>query len=249
MTMHADEDFADLHGLELTEGRYFDPHITSDATSAVVINEAAVRAMGLSDPVGMRIHKEWGGVKPGKFVTIVGVLRDFHFASFHQEIQPMIIRPFMDRWWNYTSVKIRPESTEKTLGVIEAKWKNFTGGQPFEYSFMDTDFNRLYKSEQRTGRIFGLFGLLALFVACLGLFGLLSFNVERRTKEIGIRRILGASILFCHAEMASELRIPHSHKRCLLTFNSLVFNDGSRYFRRLSCRQGCCGKSFGFLEV
>jgi putative ABC transport system permease protein len=193
MTMSADEDFAALLGLELAEGRYFDPRIPTDATSAVVINEAAARLMGLSDPVGKRIHKEWGGAKPGEFTTIIGVLKDFHFASLHEEIQPMILRPFMERWWNYTSVKIRSDNLPRTLGLIESEWKTLTGGQPFDYSFLDSDFDRLYKAEQRTGRIFGIFGLLALFVACLGLFGLLSYTVERRTKEIGIRKVLGAS--------------------------------------------------------
>jgi putative ABC transport system permease protein len=194
MTMHADEDFSALYGLELAEGRYFDSRIPTDATSAVVINEAAARLMGLSEPVGRRIHKEWGGARPGEFVTIIGVLKDFHFASLHQEIQPMIIRPFMDRLWNYTSVRIRSDNIPRTLGLIESEWKTFTGGQPFEYSFLDSDFDSLYRAEQRAGRIFGIFGFLALFVACLGLFGLLTYAVERRTKEIGIRKILGASV-------------------------------------------------------
>jgi len=91
MTMYADEDFAALLDLDLAEGRYFDPRIPIDATSAVVINEAAARAMGLADPVGKRIHKEWGGAKPGEFVTIIGVLKDFHIASLHEEIQPIAI--------------------------------------------------------------------------------------------------------------------------------------------------------------
>jgi putative ABC transport system permease protein len=193
MTMYADEDFAALLGLELAEGRYFDSRIPTDATSAVVINEAAARAMGLSNPVGKRIYKEWGGAKPGELVTIIGVLKDFHFASLHEEIQPMTLRPFMDRWWNYTSIRIRSDNVPRTIGLIESEWKNLTGGQPFDYSFLDSDFDRLYKAEQRTGYIFGIFGLLALFVACLGLFGLLSYTVERRTKEVGIRKVLGAS--------------------------------------------------------
>jgi len=194
MTMYADEDFSALYGLELAEGRYFDPRIPTDDTSAVVINEAAARVMGLEKPVGIRIYKDWGGARPGEFASIIGVLKDFHFASLHQEIQPMIIRPFMDRLWNYTSVKIRAENIPRTLGLIESEWKTLTGEQPFEYSFLDSDFDRLYKAERRAGRVFGIFGFLALFVACLGLFGLLSFTVERRTKEIGIRKVLGASV-------------------------------------------------------
>jgi len=119
----------------------------------------------------------------------------------------MIIRPFMDRWWNYTSIKIRSDNIPRTLGLIESEWKTFTGGQPFEYSFLDSDFDRLYKAEQRTGRIFGIFGFLALFVACLGLFGLLSFTVERRTKEIGVRKILGASVAQITALITQEVFI------------------------------------------
>jgi putative ABC transport system permease protein len=194
MTTYADEDFRALYGLELAEGRYFDPLIPTDAASAVVINEAAARVMGLKDPVGKRIYKEWGGARPGEFVTIVGVLKDFHFASLHWEIQPLIIRPFMDRRWNYTSVKIRSDNIPRTLGLIESEWKTLTVGQPFDYSFLDSDFERLYRAERRAGRVFGIFGFLALFVACLGLFGLLSFTVERRTKEIGVRKVLGASV-------------------------------------------------------
>ena len=194
MTMHADEAFPALYGLELAEGRYLDLRIPTDAASAVLINEAAARMMGLAEPVGKRIHKEWGEAKPGEFVTIVGVLKDFHFASLYEEIQPMIIRPFMDRWWNYTSVKIRSDDIPRTLGLIESEWKAFTGGQPFQYSFLDSDFDSLYRAEKRAGRLFGIFGFLALFVACLGLFGLLTYAVERRTKEIGIRKILGASV-------------------------------------------------------
>ncbi len=207
MTMYADEDFSAVLGLELAEGRYFDSRIPTDATSAVVINEAAARAMGLSDPVGKRIYKEWGGAKPGEFTTIIGVLKDFHFTSLHEEIQPMILRPFMERWWNYTSVKIRSDNIPRTLGLIESEWKTLTGGQPFDYSFLDSDFDRLYRADERAGRIFAIFSFLALFVACLGLFGLLSFTVEKRTKEIGIRKVLGASVSQITALITREVFI------------------------------------------
>jgi len=182
-----------IQGAEVFRGAWSCPPLAEALKEEFPEVEAAARAMGLSDPVGKRIHKEWGGAKPGEFTTIIGVLKDFHFASLHEEIQPMILRPFMERSWNYTSVKIRSDNIPRTLGLIESEWKTLTGGQPFNYSFLDSDFDRLYKSEQRTGRIFGIFGLLALFVACLGLFGLLSYTVERRTKEIGIRKVLGAS--------------------------------------------------------
>jgi putative ABC transport system permease protein len=207
MTMYGDEDFLKVYGLELADGRYFDPRIDSDSTSAVVINESAAKAMGLTEPLGKRITKDWGGAKPGGFATIIGVLKDFHFASLHQTILPMIIRPMMDRWWNYTSVKLRTNDIPATLTFIEGEWKRNTGGQPFTYSFVDSDFDLLYKTESRASRLFGVFAGLGILVACLGLFGLLSFTAEQRTKEIGIRKILGASVAQVTALITKEVLV------------------------------------------
>lgn len=193
-TMYGDHNFAKLLDLEIVAGRYFSPDIPTDATSAVVINETAVKELGLIDPVGKRFHKEFGGAQEGEFVTIIGVLKDFHFNSLHYEIFPMIIRPLSPSTWNFTSVRIGTENISKTLARIEDTWKTFTGGQPFEYSFLDQDFDNLYRGEQRMGQIFFLFAALAIFVACLGLVGLVSFTAEQRTKEIGIRKVLGATM-------------------------------------------------------
>ncbi len=193
-TMYGDHNFAKLLDLEIVAGRYFSPDIPTDATSAVVINETAVKELGLTDPVGKRFYKEFGGAKEGEFVTIIGVLKDFHYNSLHYEIFPMIIRPLSPSTWNFTSVRIGTENISKTLARIEETWKTFTGGQPFEYSFLDEDFDNLYRNEQRMGQIFFLFAALAIFIACLGLVGLISFTAEQRTKEIGIRKVLGASV-------------------------------------------------------
>jgi len=106
----------------------------------------------------------------------------------------MVIRPLTGTQGRFTSIKIRPENIKETLVLIEKTWKEFTGGQPFEYSFLDGDFNNLYKTEQRTGQIFSIFSIFAIFIACLGLFGLASFSAEQRTKEIGVRKVLGASV-------------------------------------------------------
>ncbi len=192
-TMYGDYDFVELLNLEMVAGRYFSKEIATDATSAVVINEAAVKKLGLSDPIGKRFYKEFGGAKKGEFVTIIGVVKDFHFHSLHHEIHPMVIRPLTGTRGNYTSIKIHPENIKGTLSTIEKTWKKFSGGQPFEYSFLDDDFNSLYKKEQKTGQIFAMFSVLAILIACLGLFGLASFTAEQRTKEIGIRKVLGAS--------------------------------------------------------
>jgi putative ABC transport system permease protein len=192
--MYGDSNFVELLNLEIVRGRYFLPEIPTDATSAVVINERAVKELGLTDAVGKRLHKEFGGAKPGEFVTIIGVLKDFHFNSLHHEILPMIIRPLSARTWYFTSVRIGPKNIPESLARIEKAWNTFTGGQPFEYSFLDEDFDNLYRSEERMGEIFSVFAGLAIFIACLGLVGLISFTAEQRTKEIGIRKVLGASV-------------------------------------------------------
>ncbi len=193
-TMYGDHNFVELLDLEIVRGRYFSPEIPTDATSSVVINERAVKELGLTDALGKRLHKEFGGAKPGEFVTIIGVLKDFHFNSLHYEILPMIIRPLSPRTWNFTSVRIGPRNIPESIAQIEKTWNTFTGNQPFEYSFLDEDFDNLYRSEERMGRIFSAFAGLAIFIACLGLVGLISFTAEQRTKEIGIRKVLGASV-------------------------------------------------------
>ncbi len=193
-TMYGDHDFLELLDLKIVEGRYFSKEIPTDSTSAVVINETAAKELGLTKPIGKRFHKEFGGASEGEFVTIIGMLKDFHFHSLHHEILPMIIRPVSETEWFYTSIKIRPENIRRSLGLIEKTWNKFSGGQPFEYSFLDEDFNNLYRAEQRTGKISTIFFFLAIFIACLGLLGLVSFSAQQRTKEIGIRKVLGASV-------------------------------------------------------
>ncbi len=192
-TMYGDYEFAKLLDLKIVAGRYFSPEIASDE-NAVVINETAVKKLGLTNPIGKRFHKEFGGAKKGEFVTIIGVIKDIHFHSLHNAIEPMIIRNLVgNRGW-LVSVKIRPKNINETINVVENTWKKFTGDQPFEYSFLDDDFNNLYQKEQKTGQIFLTFAMLAIFIACLGLLGLASFTSERRTKEIGIRKAVGATI-------------------------------------------------------
>ncbi len=207
MTTYVDARFADLLGLEVIDGRFFSPEIPSDKTSAVVINERAVRELGLSEPVGKRLHKEYGGAKEGEFVTIIGVLRDFHFDSLHHEIQPMLLRFLSPGEWAYTSAKVRAERLPQTLALIERTWAAFTGGQPFEYSFLDEDFGALYDSERRAGKTLAIFSALAILVACLGLYGLISFAAEQRMKEIGIRKTFGASVANLTGLLSREVLI------------------------------------------
>ncbi|QQS35418.1 MAG: ABC transporter permease [Ignavibacteriales bacterium] len=178
-------------GIELSEGRYFSKEFPSD-TSAIIINETAVKLMNLTDPVGKRLLLL--GPTPEESIpfTIIGVVKDFHFESLHQSIRPLTIF-FRSTENAYTCVRLKPGDIAKTVSFIESKWEEFVPDKPFIYYFLDESFDQLYRTEQRTGEIFTAFSVLAIFIACLGLFGLAAFTAERRSKEIGIRKVLGAT--------------------------------------------------------
>jgi putative ABC transport system permease protein len=187
-----DDDLVETLKLEITHGRDFSQKFTSD-TLSILLNESAVEACGLSDPIGKRLIQIGGKPEDNRYLTIVGILKDFHFESLHQKIRPLIM--LLNRGPSLQMLaRIQPENITSTLKVIENKWKQFVPGKPFNFFFLDDDYNQLYQAEQRTGQIFTAFSILAILIACLGLFGLASFTAEQRTKEIGIRKILGASI-------------------------------------------------------
>jgi putative ABC transport system permease protein len=186
-------DLAETLALEVTAGRSLSAGFAGDSTGAL-LNEAAVRAMGLEGPVGRRIV--W---RNARTYTVVGVVKDFHYASLHEAIGPQVIfgpDPFFDnRPRQVFAVRVRTDNLAGTLAGLEATWKDFIPEQPFAYTFLDADLDRLYRAEQRIGSLFAGFTALALLIACLGLFGLAAFTAERRTKEIGVRKVLGASAL------------------------------------------------------
>ena len=193
-TNWVDYDFASTYGLKLVQGRFLSPEFAGDSTGAVV-NEAAVKVFNAGDPLGIRLIEP--GQKPEERIyhPIVGVVRDFNYESLHSEIQPYVFlykRPGMD-WGGYLTVRLRTDDMRKTMAQIEKTWKEFSHNQPFEYSFVDENFARSYEEEVRTGKIFMVFGILAILVACLGLLGLAGYTAEQRTKEIGIRKVMGAS--------------------------------------------------------
>ena len=204
-TTYSDYDFADLFGLELVQGRYFSRDFEQDENS-VIINETAVKKLGLTHPLGTRFHKDFGDAEEGDFVTVVGVVKDMNFSSLHRSIEPMIIRLLSENqgYALYTALKIRSDNVRKTLRLIETKWNDFTEGQPFEFTFLDDDLTALYVSDMKTGQTVALFSVLSIFIACLGLFGLASYAAEQRTKEIGIRKVLGASIQQIVGLLSSE---------------------------------------------
>ncbi|MBD3414279.1 MAG: FtsX-like permease family protein [Candidatus Aminicenantes bacterium] len=184
-----DEDFIPTFGIEVVQGRNFSTQFPTDREDAYILNQAAVQEFGWEEPIGKQLI--WKGDK-NKTGNVIGVVQDFHYESLHQKIEPLVL--FMSSGAAaYTSVRIRTQNTQDTIASIKKTWNQFHPGHSFESFFMDSHFDRLYRSEIRMGKIFRYFTFLALFVSCLGLFGLTSFMVNQRTKEIGIRKVLGAS--------------------------------------------------------
>ena len=178
----ADEDYLDVLGLTLTEGRFLFPEKGEDIVN-LVINEAAVKAMGMTDPMGKRVRE----------FRIIGVIKDFHYNSLHSHVGPFGMFHAPDEYDNLL-VKIRPENISHTVAAIEKNWNEVAPGYPFEFRFLDETIGALYRNDRRMGSLINLATLLAVFIAGLGLFGMASFAAEQRTKEVGIRKILGASI-------------------------------------------------------
>ncbi len=184
----ADYDFIRLFDMKIVEGRNFSMDFPSDKKGAFLVNEAAVKAAGWESPIGREIV-HWRG-DTGK---IVGIMEDFHLHSFHRPIDPLYI--FLDENdFSYISVKTKSANIPATIDYVKGVMKKFSPKYPFVYSFFDDLFEKAYQTEQRMFAIFGSFAVLAIIIACLGLFGLTSFATEQQTKEIGIRKVLGASI-------------------------------------------------------
>jgi ABC-type antimicrobial peptide transport system permease subunit len=179
-----DYDFLRTFDLQMAEGRFYSREFSTD-TSNFVVNETAVKMMGLTAPIGKRLSYQ------GRSGTIIGVVKDYHGGSLHDPILPKVIE-LADGF--FVCVRIRPESVSETIRFLEKKWKTFVPDHPFRYRFLDETIDDQYKTELRIGKIFRYFTGLAVFISCLGLFGLTSFTAERRTKEIGIRKVLGAKV-------------------------------------------------------
>ena len=184
-----DDDFIQMMGVEIVEGRNFSDTFSLDASSSYIVNETAVRAMNMEDPVGKRFAL-WGRDREG---TIIGVVKDFHFQSLHEEIAPFIFR-IRPEGYSYLVSRVRSQDAAAAVKDLEAVCKRFNPEHPFDYFFLEEAFDNLYRSEERMGTIMTVFAGMAVFISCLGLFGLTSFMTEQRRKEIGIRKVLGASI-------------------------------------------------------
>jgi len=180
-------------GLEMADGRNFSRDFPND-TARAILNESAVAQFGFDEPLGEYISTYGGSQQNPTSLTyqVVGVVKNFHYTSLRDKIDPLVFTLGERR--GYISFKVEAQNVDETIDHLEAKWDEFAPGQPFAYSLLDERFNELYESEQRIGDIATFFAVLSIFIACLGLYGLASFTAEQRTKEIGIRKVLGASI-------------------------------------------------------
>jgi hypothetical protein len=188
-----DHNFIETLKMTIAQGRGFSKDYKTDAAEAYIINEAALKAMDMKSPVGKRFSAPThAGMREGK---IIGVVKDFHFRPLHDEIEPLVMFINPEKF-NYLCIRVKSDISDLsgTIKFMEGVWDKFAPNFPFEYSFLDETFNRIYRSEQKTGSIFGYLTFLAIFISCLGLFGLAAQMAELRTKEIGIRKVLGASV-------------------------------------------------------
>ena len=186
----ADHEHMETMGFELDEGRDFSRDFLSDST-AMLVNQAVVDEMGWDDPIGEKLIS-FNGQEPLE-LTVIGVLKNFNFESLRDEVKPLMIR--LGDFGDDMTVRVKFEDPKEAVQFVESKWKELATDAPFEYSFLDEQFDELYRAEQRLGLLFTIFTFLALFIATLGLFGLAAFTAEQRTKEIGIRKVMGASIM------------------------------------------------------
>jgi putative ABC transport system permease protein len=171
----ADYDYLESFGMSLSQGRFYMPEYGSDSTTAVVINEKALAIMGIDDPIGKRLS--YGDTN----YEIIGIVKDFHFKPVKTKIEPLVM--IFDSGWHQYMI-----DNAKTV------FQELNPSYPFEYNFLDQDFNNLYTSERYLSKLISIFTIMAVIISCLGLFGLSAFISERRTKEIGIRKVLGANV-------------------------------------------------------
>ncbi|MCK4789501.1 MAG: FtsX-like permease family protein, partial [Desulfobacteraceae bacterium] len=183
-----DFDYTETVGIEMAEGRGFSEEYATDQTEAFIVNEEVAKLMGKKAVVGERFSFA------GRDGQIIGVMKNFHYHSLRNKIEPLAIymRPASEGFY-YTFIRIPPENIADSLDFVKKTWQSVVPNYPFDYSFLVEDFEYYYRSEERMMDLLKYFSILAVFIACLGLFGLASFTAEQRTKEIGIRKVLGAS--------------------------------------------------------
>ena len=186
----ADEKYVEALNLKIVEGRNFSPTEHATDVSAFLVNQSAVKALGWQTALGKKFKRASGIGMAG---PIIGVVSDFHIGSLKQEIKPLVL-PYLRRPPMYLAIRLHPGNVAEAISAVEETWKKLAPNQPFSYTFLDQDYAKLYNHEQQMSHVFQIFSGLAILIACLGLFGLAAFTTQQRTKEIGIRKILGASV-------------------------------------------------------
>jgi putative ABC transport system permease protein len=187
--LRVDERFIPMYKLKLIKGRNFSKEITSDPGQTYIINESLAKEIGWENPLDKKLTFGGTNTPMGK---IIGVVKDFHFSSLKNKIEPMLLS--YGTSFKEVSVKIDNGNISKTIGNIKAAWEEIVSDRPFEYSFLDEHFSTIYKTELQLSRVTNIAAGLSIFIACLGILGLISIIIQQRVKEIGIRKVLGASI-------------------------------------------------------
>lgn len=194
--LDVDAHYIPTMGMEIVAGRNFSDELATDQDESVIINETAAKKFGWDDPLGKKFIFRTGeaGARETIYMSVIGVVKDFHMHSLREKIEPLII------FYDYSSlrsfsIRIASDNITHTMDLLKNKWKKLDPNRPFVYLFLDDSFDSLYRTEERLQNITFYFGLLAIFIGCLGLFGMASFTAEQRTKEIGIRKVLGASVV------------------------------------------------------
>jgi putative ABC transport system permease protein len=182
-----DVDFASAYNIKIAKGRFFDSKLTTDTANSIVINEAMAEYLNWKEPIGKKLE-----IYEARKGQIIGVMKDFNFASLRERIQPLAL--ILNDNPLYVSIKLKAGSIQSTLTAIQNQWKQFDNEFPFDYFFMDEQLNKFYQADQRLLRVITIFATLAIIIAGVGLFGLSIYTAKQRTKEIGIRKVLGASV-------------------------------------------------------
>ncbi|MFH0841915.1 MAG: FtsX-like permease family protein [Bacteroidota bacterium] len=209
-----DYDFIDTYQMKLADGRNFDKSFTTDR-DACIINESAAKEFGISDISKTRfmLPSETGQFR---YLQVIGIVKNFNFESLRNPIKPHIFLCKGDEnLWGYITVKLSAQNYQGTITEIESRWKEFTSNDPMQYYFLDEDFEQMYKQEKQNAQLAVIFSILAIFIAALGLFGLTSFTVEQRTKEIGVRKAMGSSVTGIYFVISREIIV-------LVTVSALI---------------------------
>jgi putative ABC transport system permease protein len=193
-----DHDYLKTLGMQVIAGRDFSRAVTADMEEAFIINEAAVKEFGFETPekaLGQRVNwDKWipDSANPVKKGRVIGVIRDFHYKSLHEKVAASVIQLYPGVFFK-VAAKLETANLKQTIAYINTTWKKFSPEFPLDYKFMDATYGAMYEAEDKLSSLLTIFTIMAIFVGCMGLFGLAAFNAEQRTKEISIRKILGAS--------------------------------------------------------